>query len=171
MAKTKIEINKEIPSNREELVDKIEDLGRQERIRAKISLQMNEAITKLKRRYEEEAEPANTKIKALIAGIEAYSIVHRDELTEGGKTKTVTLPTGTLSWRKSPPSVRITKAPAVIELLKKKGLSRLIRVKEEVNKELILAEQASVISLKGISIVKEKEVLSIEPFEIKLDTA
>lgn len=169
MAKTKVTINKEIPSNREELVEKIEELGRQERLKVKIENQMNEAITKLKRRYEEEAEPCNNKIKAITAGIEAYSVVHRDELTDGGKTKTVNLPSGTLSWRKSPPSVRLSKKEKVIELLKKKGLSRFIRTKEEISKELILSEPAAVAGVKGITIVKEKEVLSIEPFEVKLD--
>jgi phage host-nuclease inhibitor protein Gam len=171
MARTKVEVNREIPKTRQELVDQIAELGRQERLRSKIENEMNEAITKLKKRYEEEAEPCNQKIKAIVAGVEAYCEVHRDELTDGGKTKTVALPSGTLSWRKCPPSCRITKPDEVIALLKKKGLSRFIRVKEEVSKDLILSEPAAVATLKGITIINEKEELAIEPFEVKLDVA
>ncbi|HAE37693.1 MAG TPA: host-nuclease inhibitor protein Gam [Candidatus Riflebacteria bacterium] len=171
MARTKIEVNREIPKTRQELVDQIAELGRQERMRNKIENEMNEAITKLKKRYEEEAEPCNQKIKAIVNGVEAYCEVHRDELTDGGKTKTVTLPSGTLSWRKCPPSCRITKPEDVIAMLKKKGLSRFIRVKEEISKDLILAEPEAIVAVKGIAIVSEKEELSIEPFEVKLEAA
>lgn len=169
MARTKIEVNREIPKTRQELVDQIAELGSQERRRSKIENEMNEAITKLKKRYEEEAEPCNHKIKGIISGIEAYCEVFRDELTDGGKSKTVNLPSGTLAWRKCPPSCKITKPEDVIALLKKKGLSRFIRIKEEISKDLILTEQAAVIGIKGIVIVSEKEELSIEPYEVKLE--
>jgi phage host-nuclease inhibitor protein Gam len=170
MAKTKTVANHQIPTSRQDLVDKIAELGRQERIRNKIENDMNNSITKTKQRYEEEAEPVNEAIKTLTAGIQAYCEVHRDELTDGGKQKTVNLPSGTISWRKCPPSVRITKKENVIELLKKKKLIRFIRIKEEINKDKILDEQAAVTGIKGIAIVKEKEELSIEPYEVKLES-
>lgn len=169
MARTKTEVNKQIPTNRQDLVDKIAELGRQERMRAKIEVEMNNAITKIKQRYEEEVEPVNLAIKQLSSGINAYCEVHRDELTDGGKIKTVNLPSGTISWRKCPPSVRLTSPDKVIKLLKEKGLSRFVRIKEEVNKDMILSEQAAVTGIKGIAIVKEKEELAIEPFEVKLE--
>ncbi len=169
MARTKTEVNKQIPTSRQDLVDKIAELGRQERTRAKIEVEMNNSITRIKQRYEEEVEPVNKAIKTLTSGINAYCEVHRDELTDNGKVKTVNLPSGTIAWRKCPPSVRLTKPDIVIELLKKKGLSRFVRIKEEVNKDMILSEQAAVTGIKGIAIVKEKEELSIEPFEVKLE--
>ncbi|MEW6708285.1 MAG: host-nuclease inhibitor Gam family protein [Candidatus Riflebacteria bacterium] len=169
MARTKTETNKQIPANRQDLVDKIAELGRQERLRAKIEVEMNNAITKIKQRYEEEVDPVNQAIKAISSGITAYCEVHRDELTDGGKVKTVNLPSGTICWRKCPPSVRLTAPDNVIKLLKVKGLARFVRIKEEVNKDLILSEPAAVTGVKGITIVKEKEELSIEPFEVKLE--
>jgi phage host-nuclease inhibitor protein Gam len=169
MARTKTQTNKEIPTSRQDLVDKIAELGRQERLRAKIEVEMNNSITKIKQRYEEEVDPVNQAIKALSAGITAYCEVNRDDLTDNGKVKTVNLPSGTISWRKCPPSVRLTKPENVIELLKKKGLSRFVRIKEEVNKDMILSEQAAVTGVKGITIVREKEELAIEPFEVKLE--
>jgi phage host-nuclease inhibitor protein Gam len=169
MARTKTQTNKEIPVSRQDLVDKIAELGRQERLRAKIEVEMNNAISKIKQRYEEDVEPINQAIKALSSGITAYCEVNREALTDGGKVKTVNLPSGTICWRKCPPSVRITKVENVIRLLKSKGLSRFIRTKEEIAKDLILSEQAAVTGIKGIAIVKEKEELSIEPFEVKLE--
>lgn len=169
MARTKTEVNKQIPTNRQDLVDKIAELGRQERMRAKIEVEMNNQITRIKQRYEEEVEPANQAIKMLTSGINAYCEVHRDELTDGGKTKTVNLPSGTISWRKCPPSCKLTKPEDIIALLKKKGLNRFIRIKEEIGKDLILSEQAAVVGIKGIVIMKEKEELAIEPFEVKLE--
>ena len=56
-----------------------------------------------------------------------------------------------------------------MELLKKKGLGRFIRVKEEISKDLILLEPKAVAEIKGITIVSEKEELSIEPYEVKLE--
>lgn len=169
MARTKTEVNKQIPTSRQDLVDKIAELGRQERMRSKIEAEMNDRITKIKQHYEEEVEPVNAAIKMLSSGINAYCEVHRDELTDSGKIKTVNLPSGTISWRKCPPSVRLTSPDNVIKLLKAKGLSRFIRIKEEVNKDMILSEQAAVTGVKGIAIVKEKEELAIEPFEVKLE--
>ncbi len=169
MARTKTVTNRNIPTSRQDLVDKIAELGRHERMRSKIEVEMNNAIAKIKQRHEEEVDPINKSIKSLTAGITAFCEVHRSELTDNEKVKTVNLPSGTVSWRKCPPSVRLTEPEKIIKLLKDKGLEKFIRVKEEVNKDLILSEQAAVAGVKGIAIVKEKEELAIEPFEVKLD--
>jgi len=169
MSKTKVQVNRQIPVNRQDLVEKIAELGRRERLRNKIENEMNDVVTRTKQRYEEDAEPVNDMVKALTKGIQAYCEVNRVELTDNGKTKTVNLPSGTISWRKCPPSVRLSKPERIIEMLKKKGLGRFVRTKEEVSKDMILAEQAAVTGIKGITIVKEKEELAIEPFEVRLE--
>ncbi len=169
MAKTRLTVKDDIPSTRQELDEKIAELGRQERIKAKIESDMNEDMSQIKKRYEEQAEPVAARIKSLISGIEKYCVVHYKELTDDGKNRTVFLPSGTLSWRKCPPSVRLSKPNKIIEILKEKGLERYIRVNEEVSKDIILAEPLPVAGIKGITIIKEKENLSIEPFEVKLE--
>lgn len=171
MAKTKIETNKDIPQSRSELNEKIAELGRNERMREKITIEMNEQIAKVKARYADDAKDYDLKIESLQKGISAYCEVHRDELTDNGKTKTVKLPAGTLSWRVCPPSCRLSKPEAIMESLKSKGLSRFIRIKEEISKDLILADPEAVASVKGITIIKGKEELSIEPDKEELEKA
>jgi phage host-nuclease inhibitor protein Gam len=169
MAKTKIAVNVKVPTDRIELNERISELGRNERIREKIALEMNEAIAKIKKRYAEDVKEYDDKISELLAGIAAYCEVHRDELTENGKSKTVSLPAGTISWRICPPSCRLTKPEVIMELLKRKGLHRFIRVKEEISKDMILAEPTAVAGVKGITIIKGKEELAIEPDRSELE--
>ncbi len=46
-----------------------------------------------------------------------------------------------MQWRNRPPSVNIRGADAVMDFLKRLGLQRFIRVKEEINKDAILNEK------------------------------
>lgn len=55
-------------------------------------------------------------------------------------------------------------ADQVIEQLRSFGLDRFIRIKEEVNKEAVLAEPDSVIVVKGITIAQSEDFV-VEPFE------
>ena len=132
---------------------------------------MNEHIRLLKEEYAAEAEPLNAQIAALQAGVQAYCEANRDTLTNCGKVKFFDFVTGVVKWRIKPPSVKLTGIPAVIELLKTRGLNRFVRVKEEVNKDAILAAVATpndkdgivVANLAGIKIVSGEEEFVIEP--------
>ena len=73
--------------------------------------------------------------------------------------------TGEVQWRNRPPSVSIRGADNVIELLRRLGLERFIRVKEEINKDAILNEKEAVKNIPGISIKSDIEDFSIIPFE------
>ena len=163
MAVKKVLVNRNIPHDRQDLCEKMRELGRLERIRESITIEMNEKISNLKTRYSEECKEYDNKISSLQEGIASYCEVHRDELTDNGKTKTVKLPTGTLSWRFCPPSCRISKPEVVLETLKAKKLARFIRIKEEISKDLILSDIDAVAGIKGITIVQGKEELTIEP--------
>lgn len=80
----------------------------------------------------------------LQSGIQTWCEAHRDELTGNGKVKFANLTTGEVQWRNRPPSVSIRGADNVIELLRRLGLERFIRVKEEINKDAILNEKEAV---------------------------
>ena len=53
MVKTKVTVNRDIPRNRNELNEKLAELGRVNRVRDKIVIEMNEAIERIKQRYSE----------------------------------------------------------------------------------------------------------------------
>jgi len=114
--------------------------------------------------------PKKTRLKTPTQGLHTWAEANRESLTQGGKSKTASLPSGELAWRMRPPSVRVTGADAVIEALRKFGLSRFIRTKDEVNKEAILNEPQAVEHVPGISISQGEDFI-VTPFEVELASA
>lgn len=153
-----------VPQSREQVVSAIAEIGRRERERTRIETEMNEEIAAIKERYEEMARPHIEAVKALTAGVQIWCEANRSELTHGGKVKRASLETGEVRWRTTPPRVIVRGADQVIEQLRSFGLDRFIRIKEEVNKEAVLAEPDSVIVVKGITIAQSEDFV-VEPFE------
>lgn len=167
--KKKYEVPEElVPKSREEAAEAIAEIGRQQRERERIQTEMNEELAVVKERYERVAAEPAQRIRELSAGVRAYCEAHRDELTQGGRTRTVALMSGSVKFRQRPPKVSVRGGDAVLGALRRLGLTRFIRVKETVNKEALLAEPDAVAGLKGITI-SQKEDLVIEPFETKLE--
>ena len=82
--------------------------------------------------------------------------------------KTAAFTSGEVQWRLRPPSVSIKGKEAVLDLLRRLGLSRFIRTSEEINKEAILAEPAGVASVPGIAISQAEDFV-IVPFQVELN--
>jgi phage host-nuclease inhibitor protein Gam len=59
----------------------------------------------------------------------------------------------------------------VVETLKRMGLSRFVRTKDEPNKEAMLNEQDAVRGIAGIAIVSGVEDFVITPFEANAEAA
>ena len=70
-------------------------------------------------------------------------------------------------WRLRPPSVAVRGVEAVLDQLRRLGLKRFIRQKEEVNKEAILNEPEAVSHVPGISISQGEDFV-VTPFEAEL---
>jgi phage host-nuclease inhibitor protein Gam len=157
-----------VPQTREQAVDAIAEIGRLMRQRARIETDMNDAVALLKSEAEEQAQPLARRIEALTGGVQTWCEAHRHELTMGGKTKTAVLGSGEVRWRVSPPRVVIRGVDAVLDALRRAGLDRLIRVKEEPNKEAMLADPATVAGITGIRI-EQGEVFEVVPFEAALE--
>lgn len=103
------------------------------------------------------------KHRAVIVG---YATDHRAELTDNGKIKTVKIGSGCLKWTKSRAKVEITgDTAAIIASLKRRKLSRFIRVREELDKIAILKEHAAIKTpINGLTIIQggESEIVTIE---------
>lgn len=167
MAKAKLKSKAEvyIAQSREDAAADIKALGDLMRERTRQEADMNDEIAKITQRFQPNFEALNDRIDVLQNSIQAYCEANRDELTNGGKVKSANLITGEVMWRQKPPSVRIKAADAVIETLKRLGLARFVRTKDEVNKEAILNEQDAVRGMAGITIVTGEEQFEISPFE------
>ena len=156
-----------VPQTREQASDAIREIGEKQRELARLTADMNDELARVKERWAEAAEPHKQRVEALTAGVQTWCEANRDTLTQGGKVKTAALPAGEVSWRLRPPSVVVRGADAVLDSLRRLGLGRFIRQKEEVNKEAILNEPAAVAHVPGISISQGEDFV-VTPFEAEL---
>lgn len=160
-----------VAQSKDEAASMIRQLGDLQRSLQRDQAKMNDLIAEITDEYKSKLSPLQEQIEQLQKGVQAYCEAHRDELTSGGKVKFANLVTGNVLWRQRPPSVRITGAESVIDTLKRLGLGKFVRAKEEVNKEAILNEPKAVSGVAGITIVSGVEDFVIEPFEQELDAA
>jgi phage host-nuclease inhibitor protein Gam len=159
------------PQTRAEAERMLARLGELQRDVALIEAAATEAVTARKAEAEAEAKPLAEEAERLRRGLQLWAEANRQTLTDGGRTKTVTLATGEIAWRLRPPSVRLKDVPRVVEALLQLGLARFLRVKHEVNKEAMLAEPAVATTVPGVSISSEGEEFIVTPLAVEISTA
>lgn len=155
--------------NADDAADLIKELGEKRRDILRIEHAMNDEISELKKRYEEQAEPFKADVDEIIAAIQTWAEVNRSELTQGGKVKTVKLTTGEFNWRTRPPKVTLRGKPKIIDALKGLGLTRFIRVSEDIDKEALLKEKSVATGINGVSISSAGEDFAISPYELEIE--
>jgi len=154
-----------VPQTKDDAAADIRKVGDLMRKFTREQAEMNDKIAAITQEYQVTLEPIKESIELLQEGVQAWCEANRDDLTNGGKVKSANLITGEVAWRQNPPSVRISKADTVIEMLKRLGLGRFVRTKEEVNKDAILNEPDEVRGVAGITLVTGVEQFVITPFE------
>jgi len=159
-----------VPQDVDEVARAIHDIGEHQRALQRMEAALNDQLAQIKAEAELQAAPYREQIKALAAGVQTYCDANRDALT-GGKVKFAKFASGEVAWRMNPPKV-VTKRgiglETILELLRGRGLGRFIRTKEELNKDLILAEPEAVAGMREISI-EQGETFAITPFESQLE--
>jgi len=158
-----------VPQTMDDCAADIRKLGDLHREYLRVAADMNDQVAAVTAKHQPELEALKGRIDLLQQGVQGYCEANRDTLTNGGKTKTAGFVTGDVQWRQRPPSVSVRGADAVIDTLKRLGLGRFIRTKEEVNKEAILNEPDDVRGVAGIALVTGQEDFVITPFEAKTE--
>ena len=118
----------------------------------------------LKVKHDTATAPMAERMAELEAGIKAYATAHKAELTNG-KGKTAAVGSGFIKWRSARGSVQISSnVEAVIAELKRRRLSRLIRVKYEVNKTAVMDSAALLEKrpIDGLQIIKGGEEITLQ---------
>lgn len=161
--KTKAQVY--VPQSKDEAAADVRKIGDLQRQAVRLTADMNDEIAHVTQIYQPRLDALNVQLKTLQEGVQGYCEAHRDELTNGGKVKTANLITGEVQWRQRPPSVSVRGAEAVIEMLKRLGLIRFIRSKDEINKDAILNEPDEVRGVAGLTVVTGMEDFVIMPFE------
>lgn len=157
-----------VPKSLDEAAQFLAQIGEEQRATDKIQSDLNAEVDKLKTKAMADIDPYQKKISQLIEGLFAYAEAHRDELTDGGKRKTVEVPTGIFGWRMTPPAVSLHNVKSILEGLKSLGLKHFIRIKEEINKEAMLKEPELAKTVKGVSISQREEFVA-KPAELEVE--
>lgn len=155
--------------SREEAEELLGDIGRAQRDIARIEARMNDKLAAIKEEYETEAAPLNEAVEHAFARLHLWAEANRAVLLKDGG-KTAKLSTGELAWRFPPPKCSVQQEPVVVEALKQLGLAHLVRTKEEVNREAVLADPAAVASVPGIRISQDEQFIA-KPFESEIERA
>jgi phage host-nuclease inhibitor protein Gam len=170
-AMTKNRIKKEVvtaPGNIDEAVDYVRLIGEAQRHIDKIATDLNDEVEKLKEKAAEKAKQFEDAVAGLFEGLYIFAETNRAKLTDNDKIRIIKVISGQFGWRTNPPSVEAKDVAKAIAELKTKGLAEYVRIKEELDKEAILKNQAVVNVLKEISI-KQDEMFFVKPDEIEAE--
>ena len=149
-----------VPKSLDEAAQFLAKIGEEQRVADIIQSNFNTEVDKLKAQAMVDFRPHQKKVSQLVEGLFAFAEANRDELTDGGKRKTVEVPTGTFGWRMTPPAVSLHDVKSILKSLKALKLERFIRTKEEVDKEAMLKEPDVAKIVKGVSIGQREEFVA-----------
>ncbi len=165
--KLKSQANVFVCQNKAQAMEAITEVGNSQREITRLETEINDITAAAIDERKDRISELRSIIETLSHGVQSWCEVNRDVLCVKGKT--VNLTTGEVSWRVRPPKVSLRGVDKVLEMLKaNKALSKkFVRVKEEVNKDAILADPKAVKDIKGISISSGVEDFVIKPFEVE----
>jgi phage host-nuclease inhibitor protein Gam len=150
-------------ATQDDCIAMIRQIGDLERQKVRMTADADDKINEIKQNLGHGIEPISGEIAARQDAVQSYAESNRDRLTNGGKSKSIEYTTGIMGWRQRPPSVSVRAADVVVETLKKLGLARFIRSKEEINKEAILQEPDAARGIAGLTINTGVEDFYIQP--------
>ncbi|MDE1924733.1 MAG: host-nuclease inhibitor Gam family protein [Patescibacteria group bacterium] len=134
-------------------------LSRSEQCRLDAAL----AIKQFETAAEKKIKEYTAEVREIAKAIRAFAEEHREEILEPGRKSATLQSGGIVAWSTSPPAVELAeKAETIVKRLKTLKLERFIRVKEEVNKEALLADQDVAKSIEGVNIT-QTEKFTIRP--------
>lgn len=157
-----------VPASEEEASRFIAEIGEFQRQSATIENDTATQIETLKAQARERVWPLEDQIGERIEGLLLFAQAHRAALTRNGKRRTIRYPSGEFGWRLTKPAVVIRGVERVLEALKQQGFGRFVRVREEINKQALLAEPDVAQSISGVSI-SQREEFFVKPSKLDLE--
>ena len=154
--------------SREEAQEMVARIGEISRELVRQEADLGDRLAAIKAEAETKAQPLKAELTRLHDAIQTWAEANREELTRQGRTKTVELTTGKVSWRNRPPKVSLRNVEGLIAYLVDELGGQFIRTKREIDKEAMLADQALAKQLPGVSIKSAGEEFIVEPFDAQL---
>lgn len=171
----------------------LEEYGEKSNALVKISADLDAAVAKARKPFDDIATPIQERLDAIFEGLQLYADANRKTLTEDGKYKTVKMANGSFGWRTCPASVefkRGLKAADIVENIlekikelwghgrgvaadrtKARAMQAFIRRKMEPNKDAMLADQDLASEVPGVKIVTDAEIFFVDPTQAELAEA
>ena len=168
--KLKKTVDVQVPKNLDEVSRFLSRIAQEQRAIDAIKADLNEKVEALQAVATEETNPHVECLGGLFEGLYIFAQANRETLTDGGKRKTIDVPTGTFSWRLAKPAVHLKDVKEVVKALQTMKLTQFIRVIEEPNKEAMLKEPELAQSVKGVTI-KQLEYFTAKPNETAVEIA
>jgi phage host-nuclease inhibitor protein Gam len=164
-----------VPQDREQAAAALADYGATQRRLDGLETEMNDAIAQLKLDFVRRAAPFRVKLEALEAGITAFCAANRQQLTNGGRTKTVDFGVGKASWRWNNPKVTVKgKEEDTVKFLQrseKPELREFVRETFEIDRVAMLRNPKLAATISGVEIVEGVETFEIKPDGVKIPEA
>ena len=159
---TKRAVSTRVPQDMAEATAMLAELG-QRKSAATLNREALEAeIARIRAPFDARIKQYEAEAAELTLGLELWATANRQALT-GGKTQSIKLASGVLSWRRAPASVRIAKAAEVLKYLVDNALTAFLRTKHEINKDVLLADPQAAMEIPGVTIASEGEAFAAEP--------
>lgn len=170
MGKRKAVAEVVVPASYEAADELMALLGDARRRLAREEDRLADKVAKLTALVEARATPIREEVAGLEAQIAAYAAANRKTLLEGD-SKHHDMPAGRFGWRMDPASIEIKSnftLPGVVKaILKLRLRRRFLRLKLELNKQAMLDDKDTALTVPGIR-VKQMERFYIEPVGAKL---
>jgi len=166
-AKKKAKALARVPQSREDAVFAIGRIGTLRREIQQLRAAADETIRLAGEKFEKGSADLAAELAEHEQGVQAFCEARRLELTSDGKVKYHDFGTGRINWKLRPPRVSIRAVEAVIEACKKVGFPQFVRVKEEINKDAMLADPDKARLIAGVTISSAGEEFVIEPAELE----
>ncbi len=158
--------NNAVCKNENEVNEAILIIGEAQREIETLENEVNEIMARALNERKEKMDKLKQQIEIQSNSVQAWCEIHRQELCKNGKTAKLT--NGKVSWRTRPAKINIEDKDDVLKSIKELELNQMIRVKEEINKQAILANRHLVQYVKGISIETGKEDFIIKPHQVDI---
>lgn len=146
----------------------IAEIAERQSVIQRLVAQADESIARLQGDLARAIATPKEGIDARAAVVHLWAEANREVICKKG-TKTAFLATGTIEWRDGRASVRISGEDEVIATLKRLGLAKFVRTKDEINKEAVLADPDSAQGIAGLTVVRGAETLAIKPNQTEIE--
>ena len=163
--------NYPVPQDDSEARSAILEVGQAQRKIVRLEAELNDKVAKLKDQYGAKADVHRARVTELTEGLRMFCEANRARLTRDGKVKHHKFDTGEISWRFRPARVGLRGVEKIIEQVKEAGLTKFLRVKEEVNKEAMLEDRETALGITGVTIGSDGEDFIVTPDEAALEEA